>query len=93
MIENQISLEEMKEELIQYYESAGFSNFEEKLLKELSSIEYTITYTHGYCPVHVGDCVRLNYSRAGLNNIKARVISQDIKCETGCSVTETAVFV
>ena len=67
--------------------------YSKKLLKELSSIEYTITYTHGYCPVHVGDCVRLNYSRAGLNNIKARVISQDIKCETGCSVTETAVFV
>ena len=28
------AIEEMKEELIQYYESAGFSNFEEKLLKE-----------------------------------------------------------
>ena len=68
-------------------------DYAKKLLKELSSIEYTITYTHGYCPVRVGDCVMLNYSRAGLNNIKARVISQDISCETGCSVTETAVFV
>ena len=63
-----------------------------QLLKELSAIEYTITYTHGYCPVRIGDCVRLNYSRAELNGIKAKVISQSIKCKTGCEVTETAVF-
>jgi hypothetical protein len=63
-----------------------------KLLKELSSIEYTITYTHGYCPVRIGDCVRLNYSRAGLTNVKAKVISQSIKCEPGCPVTEKAIF-
>ena len=66
--------------------------YAERLLKELSVIEYTITYTHGYCPVRVGDCVRLNYSRAGFNNIKAKVISQSIKCEPGCPVTEKAVF-
>lgn len=66
--------------------------YAEQLLRELSSLEYTITYTHGYCPVRLGDCVRLNYSRAGLNNIKAKVISQYIKCERGCSVTEKAVF-
>lgn len=66
--------------------------YAERLLRELSSLEYTITYTHGYCPVRLGDCVRLDYSRAGLNNIKAKVISQSIKCERGCSVTEKAVF-
>ena len=66
--------------------------YAEKLLKTLSSIEYTVTYTHGYCPVRLGDCVRLNYARAGLNNIKARVISQTIKCEPGCPVTEKAVY-
>lgn len=66
--------------------------YAQRLLKELSSIEYTITYTHGYCPVRLGDCVRLNYSRAGLSNIKAKVISQSIKCEPGCPVTEKAVF-
>lgn len=63
-----------------------------RLLRELSSLEYTITYTHGYCPVRVGDCVRLNYSRAGLMNIKAKVISQSITCKPGCKVTERAVF-
>ena len=66
--------------------------YAENLLKELSSLEYTVTYTHGYCPVRVGDCVRLNYSRAGINGIKAKVISQNINCESGCPVTEKAVF-
>lgn len=66
--------------------------YAEQLLKNLSSIEYTVTYTHGYCPVRLGDCVRLNYSRAGLTNIKARVISQSIDCTPGCKVTEKAVF-
>ena len=66
--------------------------YAENLLKELSSLEYTITYTHGYCPVRIGDCVRLNYRRAGINGVKAKVISQNIKCEPGCPVTEKAVF-
>ena len=66
--------------------------YAENLLKGMSSLEYTVTYTHGYCPVRIGDCVRLNYRRAGLNGIKAKVISQNIKCESGCPVTEKAVF-
>lgn len=66
--------------------------YAERLLKELSSVEYVVTYTHGYCPVRLGDCVRLNYSRADLNGIKAKVISQSIKCEPGCQVTEKAAF-
>lgn len=66
--------------------------YAEQLLRELSSLEYTLTYTHGYCPVRIGDCVRLNYSRAGLTDIKAKIINQTIKCETGCQVTEKAVF-
>lgn len=36
------------------------------LLSQLSSVEYTLTYSHGYCPVRLYDCVRLNYERAGL---------------------------
>lgn len=62
------------------------------LLKELSTLEYTLTYKHGYCPVRLGDCVRLNYKKIGLKNIKAKVISQSISCTPGCSVSETAVF-
>lgn len=63
-----------------------------QVLRNLSTIEYTVSYTHGYCPVRPGDCVRLNYSRAGLTNVKAKVISQSIECEQGCPVSETAVF-
>lgn len=62
------------------------------LLRSLSSLEYTISYKHGYCPVRVGDCVRLNYERAGITDVKAKVISQNISCEPGCPVTEKAVF-
>ena len=66
--------------------------YAERLLRNLSCLEYTVTYTHGYCPVRLGDCVRLNYERAGIKNVKAKVISQSIKCEPGCQVTEKAVF-
>ena len=62
------------------------------LLKQLSTVEYTIGYTHGYCGTRLGDCVRLNYARAGIVNVKARIISQSIKCVPGCPVTEKAVF-
>lgn len=63
-----------------------------QLLRELSTLEYTVTYSHGYCPVRLGDCVRLNYERAGLMDVKAKVISQSIECSAGCKVQEKAVF-
>ena len=72
--------------------SDQIQEYAEKLLASLSTLEYTVTYSHGYCPVRIGDCVRLNYSRAGLSNVKAKVISQTIECEPGCKVTEKAVF-
>ena len=71
---------------------AHVRDYADKLLRELSSIEYSVTYTHAYCPVRIGDCVRLNYTRAGLHNVKAKVVSQSIKCEPGCPVTEKAVY-
>jgi hypothetical protein len=52
-----------------------------------------VSYSHGYCPVRIGDCVRLNYRRAGLDDVKAMVKTQTIKCSSGgCEVSETAVF-
>lgn len=62
------------------------------LLKQLSSVERKIVYSHGYCPTRCGDCVRLNYNRAGLKDVKAKVISQDIECTSSGKVTETAVY-
>lgn len=66
--------------------------YAKSLLENLSAVEYEISYSHGYCPVRVGDCVRLNYIKAELKDVRAKVISQNIKCGTGCSVSEKAVF-
>lgn len=67
-------------------------NYAEQLLKEKSSVEYTVSYSHGYCPVRPGDCVRLNYSRADFTDVKAKVISQSIPCTPAGKVTEKAIF-
>ena len=63
-----------------------------QLLKEKSALEFSIKYKHGYCPVRVGDCVRLNYARAGITGVKAKVTSQSIDCTPGCQVSETATY-
>lgn len=63
-----------------------------RVLKSLSTVRSTVTYKHAYCPVKVGDCVRLDYVRADLRGVNAKVISQNITCEPGCPVSETAVF-
>lgn len=66
--------------------------YAEKKLKDLSVLEYTVSFTHAYCPVRPGDCVRLNYSKAGIHGVKAKIISQNIKAEPGCPVSAKAVF-
>lgn len=66
--------------------------YAKNLLKKLSSVEYKIKYSHGYYPLRLGDCVLLNYTRAGIDNVKAKITSQSISCTPGCKVTETAVY-
>lgn len=73
-------------------DQAQVDEYAERLLRNLSSIEHAVSYSHGYCPVRNKDCVRLNYTRAGVSDIKARVISQSIKCTASCTVSEKAVF-
>lgn len=73
-------------------DQAYIDNYAVQLLRNLSCLEHTITYKHGYCPVRVGDCVTINYKKAKLNYVRAKVISQTINCETGCPVEETAVY-
>lgn len=70
---------------------AQIQEYAERLLKDLSTLERTISYTHGYCPVRIGDCVRFDHANANLKDVKAKVISQSIKCVPGCPVTEKAV--
>lgn len=67
--------------------------YAKQMLKDLSSVEYRISYSHGYCGTRLGDCVRINYERAGMSGIKAKIISQTIKCTPGCPVSESAIFV
>lgn len=67
-------------------------DYAEQLLSELSTVEFTVTFKHGYYPVRIGDSVMLNYRRAKLTNIKATIVSQSIDCSSGCVVTEKAVF-
>lgn len=71
---------------------AQVEEYANQLLKELSSLEYKISYTHGYCPARTDDCVMMDYTASGITDTKARVISQTIKCVPGCPVTETSAF-
>lgn len=66
--------------------------YAEQALRDLSSLEYTVSFKHGYCGTRINDCVRLNYEKAGLVDIKARIISQTIKCNSSCEVSTKAVF-
>lgn len=67
-------------------------DYADRKLKELSEVNCQITYQHGFNDVRIFDCVRLNYVRAGLDGIKAKVIKQTINCDTECKVDETVVF-
>lgn len=71
---------------------AQIEEYAVNLLRQKSTFEHTVTYTHGYCPVRVGDCVRINSAKAGLDGVKAKVIRQSISCTAGCPVTETAKY-
>ena len=70
----------------------SLNSYAKDLLRRLSSLEYELSYSHGYCPVRIGDCVMLDYVRADIRHVKARVIRQSIKCEPGMRVEETAVY-
>lgn len=72
---------------------AFVDEYARNLLESLSTLRYSVSYTHGFCPVRIGDCVRLDYKKAGLNNVNARVESQTINLSTGCQVDETATFI
>lgn len=71
---------------------AKLDDYATNLLKSLSAVEYNVSYSHGYCPVRIGDGVLLNYPEAGLKGIKARVRSQRISCTSSCEVSETAEY-
>ena len=71
---------------------AQIDEYAVKQLEKDSSIIYTISFSHGYYPVRLNDCVRLNYDKLKLKDVKAKIISQKITCATGCTIDTTAVF-
>lgn len=71
---------------------AQIDQYAQDVLEAKSSFQSTVSFKHGYCGVRVGDCVMLNYERAGLNNVKAMIVSQTIDCKTGCIVSAKAVY-
>ena len=73
-------------------DEAQVKDYANKLLEALSTVPYSVSFKHAYCGVKLGDCVRLDYKRAGLDNINARITSQSIDLEPGCPVSATAVF-
>lgn len=88
----EITYRETNPSLIGDPTAGQIDEYAKQLLRNLSAIECTISYTHGYCPTRVGDCVRLRYRNAGIDDVKAKVITQSIHCVPGCPVTEKAVF-
>lgn len=60
-----------------------------ELIKE-SEVETSVSYSHGYCPVNIGDCISLSNRKFGIDKLKLKVTSQSISCKTGCVVSETA---
>ena len=63
--------------------TAMLQEYAERLLKKLSSVEYTITYTHGYNGVRVGEmCIRdrliAESLRCGLTTNNLRVMFRPV---------------
>lgn len=70
---------------------ANAKDYAARRLKELSCTERTLSFVHGYCPVRLGDCVRVIKSRNGLD-VKGKVISQSISCVTDLRVETEIAF-
>lgn len=60
-------------------------------LKKLSNAEREVTYTHGYCPVRIGDGIQFDYTEHEVS-FKAKVVRQVIRCQTDFEVEETARY-
>lgn len=66
--------------------------YAKRLLKSLSNLECTVSFSHGYCPVDCGDAVIIHYPEAGINWQRAVIKSQSLDCSTGCKVSSKATF-
>jgi len=71
---------------------AQVDDYANRLLKSVSTVAYRVSYSHAYCPVRIGDCVLINYPAVGINNVKAKVITQSFNCDAAMTVNETAEY-
>ena len=71
---------------------AQLNEYAKALLKQASILEYTVTYSHGYCDNAIGEGVMLHYPEAGIHEVVAKVMLQSIDLTPGCTVQETAVY-
>ena len=67
-------------------------DYAKQQLRDLSAVDRKITFQHGYCPIRLGDCIRINYTRSGVVDVKAKVTQQSIECTPGAPVKTTAVY-
>lgn len=74
------------------YTKEQFKRYAMLYLENLSTLEHTVSFSHGYVPVTIGDCVRLNYRRSGIVDQRARIVRQTINCVTGCTVDTDAAY-
>ena len=71
---------------------AAVKDYAYNILEQANILQYSVSYTHGYCGTNVGDCVYIDYPLAGISMEKAYIVSQSIECKTGCTVSETAIM-
>lgn len=69
----------------------SLDDYAKDTLRELSTYEYNVQFTHGYCGSKIGDCVAIDYRAAGFVNVKSRIEKQTISLTSGCQVSETVV--
>lgn len=69
---------------------AQANNLARKMLEDASVVERTFVISHGFCPVRIGDCVRINLASHGINTL-AQVKSQEIDCTTGATIRSVCV--
>ena len=60
------------------------------LLEDASVVEREFVISHGFCPVKIGDCVRIAFARYGIDML-AQVRSQEIDCATGATMRSVCV--
>lgn len=66
--------------------------YAEQTLRNLSTLECSVRYSHGFTPARAGECVQIFYENAGINGVKVLITSQTIECAPGTKVSEVGMY-